>query len=268
MYGREWRATYSDTLGEAESVVAGKWFGSAPQGSGEVSLDTAAAARLQLKVGDEVTWQLQGVPIVTRVTSLRSVDRTQLQPTFQVMFPSALVRRAPMQFVVLANAVPDSVPAIQREVVARFSNVSTVDLSLVEATIKAVLTRIQAAIQGLTIICVILAIPVVFSAVAATRRERLREAVLLKVLGATRDQVGRILLAEYMVIGVLGSVAGILLSGLAAWSLAHFVFKIPFVGAPLPAAGIAALMIALVVAIGILTGREVFASTPMSALRE
>ncbi|MDQ2664987.1 MAG: FtsX-like permease family protein [Gemmatimonadota bacterium] len=266
--GREWRATYSDTLGSSETVVAGKWFGEAPKGTGEVSLDSAAAARLRVKIGDEIQWQLQGVPILTRVTSFRSVDRTQLQPAFQVVFPSALVRGAPMQFAVLANAVPDTVPAIQRDVVGKFSNVSTVDLSLVEATISAVLAKIHAAIQGLTIMCVVLAIPVLFSAVAATRRERLREAVLLKVLGATRKQVGRMLVTEYLVVGALGSMAGIVLSGLAAWSITHFIFKVPFVGAPLASLGIAGLMIGVVVAIGMLTGREVFMSTPMAALRE
>ena len=266
--GREWRASYSDTLGASETVVAGKWFGSAPKGVGEVSLDSAAASRIRVKVGDAITWQLQGVPIVTRVTSLRAVDRTQLQPAFQVIFPSALVRGAPMQFAVLANAVPDSVPIIQRDVVAKFPNVSTVDLSLVEATISAVLAKIHAAIQGLTIMCVVLAIPVLFSAVAATRRERLREAVLLKVLGATRKQVGRMLVTEYLVVGTLGSIAGIVLSGLAAWSITHFIFKVPFAGAPLASLAIAGLMIGVVVTIGLLTGREVFMSTPMAALRE
>ena len=266
--GREWRASYSDTLGTSETIVAGRWFGGSPKGTGEVSLDSAAASRLRVKLGDVIQWQLQGVPIVTRVTSLRSVDRTQLQPAFQVIFPSALVRGAPMQFAVLANAAPDSVPAIQREVVGKFSNVATVDLSLVEATISAVLAKIHAAIQGLTIMCVLLAIPVLFSAVAATRRERLREAVLLKVLGATRQQVGRMLVTEYLVVGTLGSIAGIVLSGLAAWSITHFIFKVPFAGAPLAALGIAGLMIGVVVAIGVLTGREVFMSTPMAALRE
>ncbi|MEO7458174.1 MAG: FtsX-like permease family protein [Gemmatimonadaceae bacterium] len=266
--GREWRATYADTMSATETIVAGHWFGGAPRGTGEVSLDSGAARRLRVKVGDMVQWQLQGVPIATRVTSLRAVDRTQLQPNFQVVFPTALVRGAPMQFVVLANAKPDSVPAVQRDVVGRFSNVSTVDLSVVEATITAVLAKVDAAIRGLTVLCVLLAIPVLFSAVAATRRERLREAVLLKVLGATRRQVGRMLVTEYLIIGALGSLAGILLSAIAAWLLTHFVFKVPFAAAPAPALGIAALMTSVVVTIGILTGREVFTSTPMAALRE
>ncbi len=268
IYTREIRASYSDTMSETETIAAGKWFGQAGKDMGEVSLDSNTASRLRLMLGDTVTWTLQGQPIVTRVTNLRTIDRTQLQPAFQVLFPSALVRKAPMQFVFLAKATPDSVPAIQRHVVGLFGNVSTVDLSLVEATITAVLTKIKAAIQGLTLMCIALAIPVLFSSVAATRRERLREAVLFKVLGATRTQVGRMLLTEYFVIGALGSIVGIVLSAAAAWSLTRFVFHVSFTGAPFAALGIASLMIGVVVTIGLLTGREVFTSTPMAALRE
>ena len=266
--GREWRASYADTLGGNERVVAGKWFDTRRTRVDEVSLDSGMASRLRVKLGDTIQWQLQGVPIVTRVTSLRSVDRSQMQPAFQVVFPPSLVRGAPMQFVVLANAQPASVPALQRTVVGRYANVSTVDLSLVEATISAVLTKIRAAIRGLTVVCIALAIPVLFSAVSATRRERLREGVLLKVLGATRRQVGRMLVTEYVVIGALGSLAGVLLSSIAAFALARFVFDVPFVPVPVETVGIGALMIAVVVIIGMATAREVFSSTPMAALRE
>ncbi len=264
--GREWRASYADTMSSAESVVSGKWFGKSA--GGEVSLDSTAAIRIGAELGDSIVWTVQGISIPTRLTSLRTVDRSQLQPSFQVMFPPSLVRDAPAQFVMLAEAMPDSIPQIQKLVVDRFSNISTVDLSLVEATITAVLTKIHSAIRGLTLLCILLAVPVIFSAVAATRRERLREAVLLKVLGASRRQVVRMLFTEYAVIGTLGALAGLLLSALASWALAHFIFSIPLVGAVLPALGIGALMIAVVVVIGLLTGREVFMSTPMAALRE
>ena len=76
------------------------------------------------------------------------------------------------------------------------------------------------------------------------------------------------MLAEYMLLGSLGSLAGVLLSVMGAWGLMHFVFKLPFVPALVPAMLVALLMIAVAVSIGMLTGREVFRETPMAALRE
>jgi putative ABC transport system permease protein len=113
-----------------------------------------------------------------------------------------------------------------------------------------------------------LAIPVLFSAVSATRRQRLREGVLLKTLGATRRQIRRIMLSEYAMLGGLGAFAGVALSTAGAWALMRFVFEQPFVPAFVPMAIVAIAMMAISVTIGLLTGREVFSETPMTALRE
>jgi putative ABC transport system permease protein len=92
--------------------------------------------------------------------------------------------------------------------------------------------------------------------------------VLLKVLGATKRQVGRIMLAEYLLLGALGSLAGVLLSVGAAWALMRYVFDQPFSPATTPALLVALVMIVIAVTIGMLTGRDVFRETPMAALRD
>jgi putative ABC transport system permease protein len=153
-------------------------------------------------------------------------------------------------------------------VVSRFPNVASLDLTLIQQTVGRVLDRVATAIRFMAGLSLALGIPVLFSAVSATRRERLREGVLLKVLGATRRQVGRIMLAEYLLLGALGSLVGVILSVGGAWALMRFVFKQPFTPAVLPALAVALVMIAVAVSIGLLTGRDVFRETPMAALRE
>ena len=123
-------------------------------------------------------------------------------------------------------------------------------------------------VRFLALFSLAMGIPVLFSAVAATRRDRLREGVLLKTLGATRAQIARILLAEYALLGLLGSLTGMVLAIGGAWGLVTFVFEGTFTLAALPALGIAAAMSALAISIGLLTGRDVFRETPMAALRE
>jgi putative ABC transport system permease protein len=120
----------------------------------------------------------------------------------------------------------------------------------------------------MAVFALIMGVPVLISAVAATRRERLREGVLLKVLGATKAQIGRIMLSEYAVLGMLGALAGMLLGVGGAWGLAHFQFKVPFVMTWGPALGIAGLLLGITILVGVLTGREVFRETPMAALRD
>jgi putative ABC transport system permease protein len=166
--------------------------------------------------------------------------------------------------------VPTSgeVATLQRAVVRRYPNISSLDLSLIQNTISNVLGKVTSAIRFMAVVCLAFGIPVLFSAVAATRRERLREGVLLKTLGATRRQVGRIMLAEYALLGVLGSLAGVLLSVGGAWMLMKFVFETSFSPAIAPVLVVAGLMTAVAIIIGLATGREVFRETPMAALRE
>jgi putative ABC transport system permease protein len=138
----------------------------------------------------------------------------------------------------------------------------------VRKTITGIVDKVTLTVRFLALFSLAMGIPVLFSAVAATRRDRLREGVLLKTLGATRAQIGRILFAEYALLGLLGSLTGMVLAMGGAWALVTFVFEGTFSFAPLPAFGIAAAMTLLAVSIGMLTGRDVFRETPMAALRE
>ena len=97
-------------------------------------------------------------------------------------------------------------------------------------------------------------IPVLFSAVAATRRDRLREGVLLKTLGATSRQIGRILLSEYALLGALGALTGMLLSFAGRVGAGALRVRGTFAPALLPAALIALAMMALAIAIGLAHG--------------
>ena len=193
----------------------------------------------------------------------------RFEPNFFAVFEPKALRDAPKSYATVAAVESDSTIArLQRSSVARFPNISSMDLSLVRRTIGQIVAKVSVAVRFLALFSLAMGIPVLFSAVAATRRDRLREGVLLKTLGATSRQIARILLSEYALLGALGALTGMLLSFAGAWGLVHFVFGGTFAPALLPAAAIAVAMMALAIAIGLLTGRDVFRETPMAALRE
>ena len=224
---REYRSTYRDTVVSTERIVGGRWFGAAtlPDSVTELSLDQDVAAQLKVTIGDRIAWDVQGVRVLSQLTSLRAVTWGRFEPNFFAVFQSRALETAPKSFVLVAAVSSDTVIArIQRSVVTRYPNVSSVDLSLLRSTILQIIGKIALAVRFLALFSLAMAVPVLFSAVAATRRDRLREGVLLKTLGATRAQIGRILLAEYALLGLLGASAGMLLSFAGAWGLITFVF--------------------------------------------
>lgn len=268
---REYRSTYRARVTGGERVVAGKWFSqqSEKRDTGEVSMEQEVAKELRIKVGDVVTWNVQGVMLPTRVTSLREVTWARFEPNFFAVFAPGVLDEAPKQFVLLADVRgPRAVAELQRDVVSRYPNVSSLDLSLIRESVGKIVDRVSSAVRFMALFSLAMGIPVLFSAVAATRRDRIREGVLLKTLGATRAQILRIMLAEYALLGLLGSLTGMVLAIGGGWAITHFVFDNPYAPALGPAAAIALAMLVLTVTIGLLAGRDVFRETPMSALRE
>ena len=130
-----------------------------------------------------------------------------------------------------------------------------------------VVDKVTIAVRFMAVFSLAMGIPVLFSSIAATRRDRIREGVLLKVLGATRGQIVRILLVEYLLLGLLGSLTGMVLAIGGGWALTHFVFDSAFSPAWAPALAIAAGMVTLTVSIGVLGAHEVFTASS-SALRD
>jgi putative ABC transport system permease protein len=270
---REFRSTYRDKPAASETIVAGKWFSDSAvkyaRDTGEISLEEGIAKELEVKIGDVISWNVQGVEIPTRITSLRKVIWTRFEPNFFVVFAPPVLKGAPNQYVMLAQVKdPAAVSLLQREVVNRFPNVSSIDLTAIKRTVDRIVGKVSLAIRFMALFSLAVAIPVLFSAVSATRRERIREGVLLKTLGATRGQIARILLAEYSLLGLMGGLTGMLLSLAGGWAVVRYIFKTPFAPAFVPVAGIAAAIVGLTLLIGLLAGRDVFKETPVTALRD
>ena len=157
--------------------------------------------------------------------------------------------------------------SVQRSVVEHFPNVTTIDLAQVQQALDRIVSRVALAIRFMALFSLATGAVVLVGAVATSRYQRLREAVLLKTLGATRGQILRIALAEYVALGLLASAAALLLATGAAWGLVRFFFESRFA---VPAAQLsvtAAAIVALTVLVGLWTSAEVVRKPPLEVLR-
>jgi putative ABC transport system permease protein len=270
---REYRSSYRDSLVSSERLVAGRWFGDRDQrgttSPHEISIEREVAGELGVGLGDTIVWDVQGVRIASLITSIREVNWARFEPNFFIVFTAEALRGAPQSWVFLTHSDDATGRArLQHAAVTRFPNVSSIDLSLIQQAVGGILDRVTVAVRFMALFSIVTGALVLFSSVSATRRQRLREGVLLKTLGATRAQIARIMLSEYALLGMLGSMTGVLLAIGGAWALMRFVFESSFAPAPVPLALLASGMALLTLLIGLLGSRDVFAETPMTALRE
>jgi len=271
---REYRHTYRDTVVASEQVVEGTWFGARPRRTEgtdsvpEISIEQEIARDLNLTLGDRITWNVQGVLLETRITSIRTVNWARFEPNFFVVFQPGALEDAPQMSIVLTRGDDVTARALfQRDLVERFPNVAAIDLTLVQRTVDTVIGRVTLAIRFMALFSIVSGVIILIGALATSRQQRLREAILLTTLGARGRQVRAILLTEYAALGALGGLTGVLLAGASGWLAARFVFDVPF--RP-PIAALAAFWIGsatLSTVIGALTGRELARKPPLEVLR-
>jgi putative ABC transport system permease protein len=271
---REYRSSYRDAPAASERVVAGAWWragewrGRAEAGAVPVAVEAGLARELGVAVGDEIVWDVQGVPIPSRVAVLREVEWARFEPNFFVVFPEGPLDAAPQSYVLLSRVDDPARRAhLQRTVVEAHPNVSTLDLAQVQRTIEGVLDKVVLAIRFMALFSLAAGAVVLAGAVASSRYQRVREGALLRTLGARRSQLVRILLAEYAVLGALAAGAAILLSTVAGWALMRFVFDGAFALPGPPLLGLLVAVLGLTVVVGLSGSTEVWRRPPLEVLR-
>jgi putative ABC transport system permease protein len=267
---REFRSTYRDFMNETETLTAGVWHKTVTDADGPVplSLEQEIAKDLQVGIGDELTLDVQGVPLKARVTSLREVDWSKFNLNFFMVFPPGVLEAAPgFHVVTTTTPTPAASGALQRALVRDFPNVTAIDLTQILEMVGDILAKISLVVSLLGGFTVLAGLPILIGTLLNGRDVRLRESVLLRTLGASAKQVRMILVIEYATLGFLSALTGVLLAVAGNAALAVFVFK----ASPVPDSGLLGTAFLLVTGVSILGGlalsRGVCNHPPLEILR-
>lgn len=266
----EFRTTYRSELTNSEEIIEGKWIGK--QNADEVisiSISDNLAKDAKIGVGDKVVFNVQGVLKNAVVGSIRKVDWTNLQLNFTIVFPTGVIENAP-QFNVLTTYAATDVQAakLQSELVSKFPNVTIIDLRQVYSVVEDILDKVSWVINFMAIFSIFTGIIVLIGSVRTSKYQRIKESVLLRTLGATNNQILQITAYEYLLLGILGSLLGILLALISSFLLALFVFEEPFLPSWIPFVMFLPGISILVLGIGLTNIREVLKSSPLEVLRK
>ncbi|MEX2603196.1 MAG: FtsX-like permease family protein, partial [Gracilimonas sp.] len=267
---REYRSTYRDSLLPTETLESGEWIGRVENlnNPAPVSVELDILEDLDASIGDTLTWDVQGIPIQTYIASSRKVKWDQPSPNFFVVFPAGVLENAPQFFATTINTESRGASLLlQQKLVQAYPNVSAIDIGQVIETVRAFLDKITFVIQFIGLFSIITGLIVLAGSAATSRFQRIREAVLLRTLGASKKQVIKIQVIEYVLLGVMASITGLLLSLGASTLIGQFYFEITFVP-NFFIIGIEILILtALVLLIGLLNTRGVHNKPPLEVLR-
>ena len=242
--------SYSTTLPEGSELTDGDWWPADYSGPALVSMEAVAADGLGLKVGDEITLNVLGRNLSARIANLRKVNWRSLGINFVFVFSPNTFAGAPHTELATATYPPGSDPArelaLLKDVAAAYPAVTSVRVKDALDAVADMTAQIATAIRGASGVALAASVLVLGGALAAGRRTRTYEAVILKTLGATRMQLLKAILYEYGLLGLATAAFGVLAGSLAAWGVVAKVMKIDgfvwFWSSAVMAAGIALLV--------------------------
>jgi putative ABC transport system permease protein len=260
--------TYAASLPQGSRLAAGAWWPSDYQGPPLVSFDEALARGMGLKVGDTLTVNLLGREITATIANLRSIDWERLGINFAMVFAPGTLEHAPQTHLAAVYLPSAEEESLAHAVTERFPNISAIHVGEALAAVNRIIGVIGSAIRLTALVTVGAGALVLGGAVAAGHRRRVYDAVVLKVLGATRGVITRAFLIENGITGALAALVAGALGTVAAYFLVTRLMKLNWVFLPVPLLSTVTLAALLTAALGFAGTWRALGAKPASYLRD
>lgn len=243
--------TYAARPPEGAEISVGEWWPADYAGEPLISLDAGVARGFGVGIGDTLTVNVLGRDITGRITSLREIDWRSLRFDFAIIFSPGILEGAPHSHIAAVRADPAVEENVERSVGQAFPNVTVIRVKEALEAASRILEGVATALTGVGGLAILAGTLVLGGAIAATRRRRAYEAVVFKVLGATRRQVLAAYLMEYGLLGLATALAGTAVGTAASWGVVRHLIDMSWSFLPGPALATAGLCLAVALGAGL-----------------
>jgi putative ABC transport system permease protein len=248
-------------------ITDGRWWPASYAGPPLAAVDVDIARAAGLKVGDHLTISIMGRDLDVRVAALRRVDFGAFGASFPVVLTPDALAGADLHHVAIAKASQAQEAAVLHALGVSFPQVNVISVREQLEAATQLFDRLALAVRGAAAVAALAGLLVLAGAIAARAQARVREAAILKVLGASRAQILAAYVLEYAAVGAIAGTAGVLLGWAAAWPVVVKIFEAHW---SVDWAGVAALLAGAAVlagAGGLIAAFQALAKRPAPALR-
>ena len=266
--GRTFNLTYRDSLLKDEKIIQGgrlfrdDWTG--PQ----VSVMDTVVDMHKMDIGDTIQFDIQGVPLKARISSIRTRTADTLEPFFYFVFEEKTLKSAPQTIFTALRVEKRKVGLLQSRIVKRFPNVSIIDLSATLKVFSGMMEQLSRIIKGFCILGMAGGILILISGVFATRAERITESVYYKILGAGKSFVGKVFSIEIFIVGLLSSILALTMSQTGVFLICRFSLDIAYHPFLLSCDVMVGAFLLLILGVGMVSTRSILNKKPAIYLRE
>lgn len=222
--------TTRDYLTDSERIVKGKPFpkGGAPDDRlPYISLENRWAQRMGIKIGDIMTFDVQGVPFEGEVYNIKEVKWTTFYPNFFVTVEPGPIDGAPKTYLAILPSGPkDEKISLQRKTVVEFPNVSFIDVEELIGKLSGLFEKTRKAIEVISLLSVLVGLLILYGLSYDQVYRRYYDLALMKSLGFTSGKLRLNLIYEFGMLFLSAMTVGLFLGWLIAQIIGKEAFKL------------------------------------------
>ena len=222
-FGRELSLTWRDAKPEGNPITQGQWWDESDT-TLQVSVESDAAERLEIKIGDTLTTLIGEEEVVATVTSFRDVHWRSMRPNFMLIFNRAALGDMPSTYISSFYVDKDQHPLL-RDLLRDYPTISLIKIDRLIKQLREIIEQVSLALSYIMFLVVCAAILVLLVQIQASYQQRHQDLVILRTLGAGKKLLQRSIAIEFLISGALAGFIAALTTELALWLIQTFVIE-------------------------------------------
>ncbi|MBA55983.1 MAG: ABC transporter permease [Pseudomonadales bacterium] len=265
---RELNLSWARALPSDNSIVSGDWWDAIPEdGKRRVSIEQRLAQRLNIGLGDVLTFFVASQTFEAEVSSIRTVKWESFQPNFYLMFNPGGLEGLPTTYLTSFHLEPER-KALLKPLVQNFPAITLLEVDVILKQVRAILNQVSAAVEFILLFVLAAGLTITLATLITTMPQRYREGAIMRTLGATRRQLVIQQWAEFFAIGALSGLVACFGAEMARLGIYLKLLSLPYTPNPWIWIIVPPLLGLLIGLAGQISSKRILKQSPAVALRE
>ncbi|MDI1298170.1 FtsX-like permease family protein [Methylotenera sp.] len=224
---REFNLSWAAQMQSDNQLLSGRWWTPKEYGKPYLSIEQDLAKTLGIQLGDKLIFDVAGDPLTLTVTSLRKVDWDTMRANFFAVTPPGVLDNYSANYISSFH-LPIGTDAAMNQLIRSYPNLTVIDVAALMQQVRGIMQKMSSTIEYVFAFSLLAGLAVLYAALIATREERIAEATLMRVFGASRRQVSIAYIAEFACIGLVSALIATVAANLLAYYISAQILNIPF----------------------------------------
>lgn len=268
---RVFNLSYADTVMDTEYIVDSLTddalytpIDDADQQVKPLSILDTAASMLNVGMGDQVRFNIQGIEIVGQITSIRTRYERGPSPYFYFLFEPSVLSAAPQIQFATAHVSEDTIPELQGKLVRQFPAVTTIDGTAIAKQIQELVVQMSRLVYVFTLLALLTGVMVLISSLLSTSQDRMKDSASFRLLGMQKRDLYMLNILELGVLGISAATFAVVIASVGAWAAItqwfNLQFSVPWVSLAIGGTALVVLLFAIaIIYVRLVIGRGIMA---------